>query len=76
MEMGSGKSFSMDTQLPIEKEAMLVRLSSQYIETYFFSNNLNSIQLFFTNKYMPYFITLYRIMFQLFRYKVLFKICM
>lgn len=76
MEMGSGKSFSMDTQLPIEKEAMLVRLSSQYIETYFFSNNLNSIQLFFTNKYMPYFITLYGIMFQLFRYKVLFKICM
>ena len=31
--MGSGKSFSMDTQLPIEKEAMLVRLSFQYIET-------------------------------------------
>ena len=58
--MGSGKSFSVDTQLPIEKEAILVRLSSQYIETYIFPNNLNSNQLFFifTNKYISYFITL------------------
>lgn len=42
--MGSRKSFSVDSQLPMEKEAMLVSLSSQYIETYNFSNNLNSIQ--------------------------------